>query len=98
MPPLSSAGKATNKMSHVLQPTETIKDAVKRQLIAAQRAADAYYPGPDAYHKADCDFDFLDVTSGKLLHRTDCPFCCVRKLERAYGRIMQGSPHEKTTH
>jgi hypothetical protein len=96
-------------MIDILQPTEKIKAAVERQLVAAQREADAYaadafaadpYRGTDldTAFQAEADFDFLDVTSGELRHDPNCPFCRVRKLQRAYGRVTSKEeiPHGKT--
>jgi hypothetical protein len=87
-------------MSLVLQTSETVNASIERQLVAAQREADAYGgTGPDAALRAHIDFDFLDVKSGELLHDPDCPYCRLRKLKRAYDRItLKGSHHDKAPH
>jgi hypothetical protein len=87
-------------MSYIPNHPESVKVAVERQLREAVRAADAYGgTGPDAAFRAESDFDFLDVKSGELLHRSDCPYCRLRKLKRAYDRItLKGSLHDKAPH
>ncbi len=86
-------------MTLISNNTKNLKTDVARQLQEAARAADAYNgPGPVAYFRGHSDFDFPDVMSGELLHDPDCPYCRLKRLKRAYGLTLKGSPHGKAPH
>ena len=96
----------TEKIKHAverqLRAAQRAADAYATEWVIAEYgakwAADFGEPDENAF-RAESDFDFIDVMSGELLHNPHCPFCHLRKLKRAHGRItLKESPHDKTTH
>jgi hypothetical protein len=71
-------------------PKNVKRDVLFRQLLAAQKAADAVRGPTDLdYFQGEARFDYIAADGHTLAHHFEsCPYCKLRELKRAYRRAV----------